>query len=347
MTRYFLFPFHAAGVLLVVTFTLGLLICLNAGFLGIPAGVLFISWFFKYCFVLLDAVIAGAEEPPVLDTEMLNPINEQRPLAQAVILTLGVMLTVWIWRHGGAGWAYLCAAVLVVALPASIGVMGLSGDPLRAAWPPELIRLIRFTRGYYLIPLVMVVVTAAGVVWMISTGAAEWLWIAGAQLLLLLTFALVGGIIHENRFELGIETLTRQEREQARAEREHLGARAQMLDRAYTKFNVRQPLEGWEEIQKWLAAYSDEALLIEQRAIFEAASAWPDVRPADRLANDLIAALLARRRTGEALEVAAARLAKNPQFRPAQEPVAARLIELAGLAGKRALRRQFEAWKAR
>src|SRR5262249_53001683 len=143
-------------------------------------------------------------------------------------------------------------------------------------WPPELIRLIRFTRWYYLIPLVMVVLTAAGVAWMISTDAAEWLWLAATQMLLLLTFALVGGIIHENRFELGVETLTRREREQARAEREHRSARAQMLDRAYTKFNVRQPFEGWEEIQKWLAAYSDEALLVEQRAVLEAASVWPD-----------------------------------------------------------------------
>src|SRR5215470_4475363 len=105
MIRYFLFPFRAAGVLLVVTFTVGLLICANAGLLGIPAGVLFISWFFKYCFVMLDAVIAGAEEPPVLATEMLNPVDEQRPLAQALLIGLGVALTLAVAQYGSKVWA--------------------------------------------------------------------------------------------------------------------------------------------------------------------------------------------------------------------------------------------------
>jgi hypothetical protein len=73
--------------------------------------------------------------------------------------------------------------------------------------------------------------------------------------------------------------------------------------------------------------------------VLEAACSWDDVRPADRLANELIDLLLARRDSGTALEVAEQRLASNPQFTPAQAP---RLAELAGLAGKRALRRKLQ-----
>jgi hypothetical protein len=74
--------------------------------------------------------------------------------------------------------------------------------------------------------------------------------------------------------------------------------------------------------------------------VFEAACGWEDARPGDRLANELIGLLLARRQTGVALEVAEQRFAANPQFRPTS---AQRLTELAAVAGKRALRRQLEA----
>lgn len=342
MSRYFLFPFRSAGLLLVATFSLGLVICAKAGFLGIPAGVLFISWFFKYCFVMLDAVIAGAEEPPVLDADMVNPVSEQRPVMQAALIALGVMLVIWVWRNEGRRLAYLCAAILVLALPASIAVMGISGNAFAAAWPPRLAHFIRSTRRYYLVPVLMMLAGALLVAWMTAVEAPMWMWIACTQLLLLLTFSLVGGVVHEHRFELGIDTLTRQEREAARTEREHASARAQMLDRAYAKFNVRRALEGWAEIQKWIEVYTADELLTEYREVLKATSAWPDPGPADRLASDLIAALLARGRTGEALGIVEERLASNPKFRPAEEAHTIRLAELAGFAGKRALQRQLD-----
>ena len=83
MKRYLLFPLRGAALVLVVSFTLGQVLAVRAGLLGIPLAVILVSWFFKYCFVLLDAIVAGEEEPPVLSAEMVNPVSEQRPLAQA------------------------------------------------------------------------------------------------------------------------------------------------------------------------------------------------------------------------------------------------------------------------
>jgi hypothetical protein len=158
-------------------------------------------------------------------------------------------------------------------------------------------------------------------------------------------------VVFEHRHELGIESRTRQEREADRAQREHVLERNRMLDHAYAKFKARQPLEGWKEMEAWLAPYrpganvsddSDDNLLIEQAALLESASSWDDVRPGDRLASDLIAGLLARKQTGKALEVLEKRLASNPRFRPAHGDHAARLAELASAAGKPALRRKLE-----
>ena len=66
MIRYLLYPFRSAAVILVITFTLGWVVVLQARLTGILLGLVLLSWFFKYCFILLDGLIAGAKEPPAM-----------------------------------------------------------------------------------------------------------------------------------------------------------------------------------------------------------------------------------------------------------------------------------------
>jgi hypothetical protein len=346
MKRYFLVPLHGVVLLLVVCFTLGLLLALKAGFPGIPLAAVLVSWFLKYCFVLLDAVVAGDAEPPVLSVEMVNPLSEQRPLAQAFLIVAAVMLVGALKKFAGETAGTLCGALLTLALPASIAVLGVSGNPFRAASPLALIGLIRSVGRDYVLLNLVTLGSAALLYAMTRYGAPVWLLLASIQVLFLLTFALVGGAMFEHRLELGLDSRTRLERETERDQREHALERSRMIDRAYAKFRVSKPLEGWQEIQAWLTLQGEgenpgEKLLAEQRAVFEAASRWDDVRPADRLANDLITVLLAKRETGKALEVLERRLASNPKFRPAQAAHGVRLAELASLAGKRSLSRQL------
>src|SRR3979411_426592 len=76
----------AAGVLIV--FAVLLSMASHAGLMGLPMALILTSWFFKYAYVLLDHTARGFDEPPTLDIEMVNPFNEQRPLAQIAILGL-------------------------------------------------------------------------------------------------------------------------------------------------------------------------------------------------------------------------------------------------------------------
>src|SRR4029453_13444789 len=78
--RYLAVPLRTAPLLLIGTFSVLLMVALKARFLGIPLGLILLSWFSKYCFVVMDHVSEGACEPPVLSAEMVNPLNEQRPL---------------------------------------------------------------------------------------------------------------------------------------------------------------------------------------------------------------------------------------------------------------------------
>jgi hypothetical protein len=233
MKRYFLLPFHSTTLLLVGTFTLGSILVVNGGLLGIPFGAILLSWFFKYCFVLLDSVVAGSETPPVLSIEMVNPVDEQRPVAQAAIIVFAVLLVRAIFDHLGRTAGLVSGSILLFGLPASVAVLGLTRNPLLAVWPPEIWAITRACgREYVLINIAML--TAAVLVYGLwHRGEPLWLVVAAVQLWFLFAFSLVGGAVFEHRTELGIDSRTRQEREAERREREHALERSRMLDRAY------------------------------------------------------------------------------------------------------------------
>jgi hypothetical protein len=293
--------------------------------------------------VLLDSIVAGNETPPVLSIEMVNPIDEQRPVAQAAIIVMGIFLVRAISDHLGHAAGVVTGAALLFELPASVAALGVTGNPFRAVWPPEIWGITRACGREYV--LINVSMFAAGVLiyGLALLGGPLWLTIALAQLWFLFAFSLVGGAIFEHRDELGIESRTRQEREAELKEREHVMERNRMCDRAYANFRVGKPLEGWHEIQVWLERHAEGGPpLRELAAVLRSASSWDDMRPADRLASDLITALLARRENGKALEVLEQRLLSNASFRPVQPAHVARLAELASAAGKSALRRRLE-----
>ena len=346
MNRYALFPFKGGALALLITFTVGFVLALHAGLAGLPLGIALLSWFFKYCFILLDAIVTGAEEPPVLSAEMVNPLNEQRPLAQALIIAGGAALTIELERHAGplAGWA--CGAVLLLLLPASIASLGMSGSALRAAWPPELWSVAWGVGRDYLVLLGAIPGLALLLLALGHFDPPNWVLIAACQLAFLLAFALIGSVLHEHRLELGIEYRTLRERIAERTERELASERHRMMDHSYMKFRVGKPLEGWQEIQTWLQSQrtgEDPAgnQLREYTALLAIAQHWDDARPADKLTSELVELYFARRETGRALDVVEKRLATNPKYRPSNAAHTLRLAELAGAAGKRALRRQL------
>src|SRR5580692_2658797 len=96
LLRHLVRPARGGAAAVIVVFAFLLIMAARAGLVGIPLALLVISWFFKYAYILFDHTVRGFDEPPTLDIQMMNPIDEQRPLAQVVILGLlgyGVYLT--------------------------------------------------------------------------------------------------------------------------------------------------------------------------------------------------------------------------------------------------------------
>src|SRR5271168_5409248 len=131
----------AAGV--VIVFALLLILAAKAGFIGIPLALLLTSWFFKYAYILFDHTARGFDEPPTLDIQMMNPVDEQRPLGQVAILGLLYAAVKLAQIYLGPTAAICIAIMAALLLPASAAVLGLEGNLLKAANPLEWIRMIR------------------------------------------------------------------------------------------------------------------------------------------------------------------------------------------------------------
>jgi hypothetical protein len=343
MLRSLGIPRKTASLLLVAMLTPGLVLALRGGILGIPLGVLLVWWFFKYCFLLLDAVMADETEPPVLSLEALNPLNELRPLVQAGLILCGAQLGLAARSIAGPLGLAIVGAPLIAALPASIAVLGLTSSPIQAASPRALFALARGLGRDYLWLTLALLISAVVLYGIARLDAPLSVMLAMAQFTLLFLFALIGGAVLENRHALGIGMLTRAERLAARERQAHEGERGRMLERSYGQLRLSRSLDAWQEIEGWLAAHGGaERADMEYSLLIEATARWHDPRIADRLARDFLTQLLARGDNGRALDVAERRLAANPGFVPAQAD-GVRLAELAGYAGRRALQQRLAA----
>jgi hypothetical protein len=341
--RYLAVPLRTAPLLLIGTFSVLLVLAINARFLGIPLGLILLSWFSKYSFVLMDHVAEGAAEPPVLSIEMVNPLTEQRPMI-LLLMAIGLFYATdaasyWVGHSG--------ALVLMVAvgliLPAVVAVQGATGTVVQSLNPRRVLGLIVRLRGDYLLILGFI-----ALVWLFSRfvvessiGAALPLVLRIALLMYawLATFALIGGVLFERRFDIGLDDVNTPESwdpgegDDAPDER----TRDRDIDRIYAQWRGGAHANAWNTVLGLVGKSSDP--IAELRWLYQRAAQWPDGRLADRLARELLPRLLAQRSTGEALDLVRERLRKDPRFRPVGSAELLTLVHLARTAGDRATAR--------
>ena len=204
MFRALLLPFRTASLLLVGLIAALLALSLDATTRLTPFGVLvpaylLFSWFNKYAFALLDRAAHGAVEPPVASLEMLGPWGDWRALVHPpLIACVGVAS----WAVGGLPPAL--PALLLLFLPASIGVLAMTHELRATIWPPVLWHTIRGLGPHYLLLAGMVGVGVfAGLLWRL--GLPSLLFWFAVELLALSFYAAIGGAIHARRLELGFE----------------------------------------------------------------------------------------------------------------------------------------------
>ena len=316
---------------MILVFAFLLWLASNAGFFGIPLDLILLSWFFKYAYVLFDHVVRGYDEPPTLDLNMVNPANEQRPLAQLLILLIlgaGVyFVTVRLSPSAG-----ICLAVLAaLVVPASIAVLGLEGNPLKAIYPVALGRMIVGLGPLYLAVLGYMALVTLFLDVLIRLHLWLPLDISLGMFATLSVFSALGGALYERRHELGLEAWHSPERIAHKANEVERREADRIVTEAYGLVRVGQHVAAWQLLQDWLT--SRDFTVEDYRWLLPRVTAWPDMRYANRLTQEFVARLLTLRLTGEALDAVSERLKLDASFRPKTANATLSIAQLATQGG--------------
>lgn len=323
-------------LVLVAVFTAGLRLALAAGLFGIPLALILVSWLFKYAYVLLEDVAYGSDKPRVLSVEMVNPL-QQRPLAQLAICGLAVMAVGFV---GGVAGTILGTAFALM-LPASVAILGASGNVLQAINPLALIRVAMLLGRHYLV-ILMTVATAAAGLWALAVSSAPTtLQIAFALFAILAIFDVIGGALYERRSVLDLATVQSPEQLLEREERTRVRERSRLLDGLYVLARARKYAELDETLERHLASLSTAQLTDDGPVLIAAARSWGDHRALSIIAGEVISWLHAAKLDVDALDAFASALDEHATFHLARCLEGLELAELATAAGRRPLARRI------
>ncbi|HWK74631.1 MAG TPA: hypothetical protein VNQ81_10200 [Povalibacter sp.] len=331
--RYLTVPSQAAPALLIVIFGALLALATKASLLGIPLALLLITGFFNYANLLLDRLADGIAEPPVLSIEMMNPVGSSRTLMMLFCAGIAFFLS------GAASWwlgavpAVLVALLFASVLPAMIAVQAVTGSAAQALNVGINVRLMqRLGTDYLLIAACFVLAGALGSSVVAADGLPLIVRLAFVMYLWLALFCLVGGVLHERRDDLGLDQIP-EEIDDATTDATLERSRTRQVDLIYASWRGGAYQNAWKIITTQLEQSTDP--LAELRWLYERIARWPDPRLANRLAGELLPRLLALKHTGEALDIARARLATDADFRPGSSNDLLTLARLARDAGDR------------
>jgi hypothetical protein len=352
---------HLRPPALTLLLIIGVLLSLaeHAGVIGLPAIVILGSWFLKYGFALLDHVIEGHPRPPLLSSEMINPV-EQRPLWTFFLLIAFYFLTNALEPRLGSQIVLVLRLMVWAIFPAMVAGMSVTGrfiDALNPAVVFGIISRIPVPYGQLLLGL--------GIIWIVpilmlraSGDSLAALWriesfIPGQvlqaigfrgsliglfdQMLLmylwLATMAFIGGSIYEHRLELGIEVAQAPERQAAAARADLERQHDRIWDLVSAQLRNGAVVNACESVRKHIAQAAQP--LDECRWMYVRAAAAPDQRLANYLLQMLLPYLFEAQLAHEAVGLARERLTVSPNFRPQTSEQVLRLARLARDAGDR------------
>ena len=330
LLRHLFRPVRGGAAMLVIVFAFLISISLMS-IAGLPMLLILSSWFFKYAYVLFDHTAHGFDEPPVLDISMVNPLSEQRPLAQlAILLVLGSIITFANVYAGPILAAILTCAVLFF-LPASIAILGLESNPFKAMYPVAWVKMMHGLGPMY--PLILAVIAAEIVLLAVLRQVGIWGVVLTAvdMFAVLSIFSVLGGALYERRHEMGLDTFTSPEQDAERERKQELRENEKMVTEAYGLMRADAHIKSWELMQNWVAARGNEPH--DLGWLCERVSVWNDPRYLVRMSEEHIARLVALKKNSEALAVLSNRLSADPNFRPKSAADTLTLAQFAARGG--------------
>jgi hypothetical protein len=298
---------------------------------GLPMLLILSSWFFKYAYVLFDHTARGFDEPPVLDISMVNPISEQRPLAQLGILVVLGSIIAFANVYVGPVLGIILTCAVLFFLPASIAILGLESNPFKALYPVAWIKMMHGLGPLY--AFVLAVIAAEIVLLAVLRQIGIWSVVLTAidMFAVLSIFSVLGGALYERRHEMGLDTFTSPEQDAERERKHELRKNEIIITEAYGLMRADAHVKSWELMQNWVASRGNQPH--DLGWLCERVAAWDDPRYLVRMTEEHIARLVALKKISEAIAVLSKRLSTDPNFRPKSAADTLALAQFAARGG--------------
>lgn len=350
--RYLIRPLQLEAALLIVVFALLLALATKAGLFGLALGMITLSWFLKYAFILLDHIADGKSRGPVMSMEMANPVGESRPWLYLAVIVVFVFATELLRPVLGDNGVGALRLMCLLVLPAMIAVHSVTGSFIEALNPIAVVAMAwRMSWGYLCVLLVAVACFAAmqflaapppfseepGVRMLTLHFMPGFVRVLALMYLWLAMFAVLGGALYEYRQSIGYDASDSPERKQERDDAERDRIREKFVDAVFAEYRSGAYINAWNSIQVRVRS-SDDALE-EYRWLFARIATWPSSRLANRMAQEMLPLLLAKHLHSEALSVTKHRVQADTDFRPSNSEQLIKLVHLARDGGDRPLAR--------
>jgi hypothetical protein len=331
------FPLQLPSLLFIIVSSLIIALVPRGSAVGLITSILplylMAVWLTQFAFRIMDDVTEGRPEAPTATVEMMGPFGDARCWVHpALAAALSLLLRV---APSNVTWPVLAVAWLL--FPASIGAMALSGRARDALNPPALWTVLRGLQAWYLVLLGALLGGAVLATWLVRSNLWDLPRVALLELLLLETYALIGGVLHLRRLELGYEPQHSPERQQERVETERMRQRQHVFDDVYQKLRVRENAKAVAAAGAWLQPLSAVDIQRDVLALIEASRSWSEAKGFGRLAQGAIPLLLSAQRPGPALALADEALRQDETFAPAEDGEAVALARHAMHSGRRRL----------
>lgn len=296
------------------------------------------SWLLKYGYALFDSITAGETKPPVLSYEMIQPFSDWRPLLQIAVIAGLYSGLYQLSRFVPDALVVLASAIVLLLMPASIGVLASTRNFLDAINPSALVKFVRAMGGAY-------AALVAGEIILIVLGRVfapsspldllmlRFFSLLGVAYVWLAIYCVLGSVIFSKRLQLGLETAFSPEQAAAKVDEEVADEQDKLIDEIYRHWRIKSFQNAWSALERHVASAKDPAS--ELLWIHKRVADWSDPGFSERVARLLLPKLLEQRRYTDAINVLRLCLSRNKQFRPASSTELLQLVDVARQAGAR------------
>jgi hypothetical protein len=332
-------PFQMSSLLFVAasSLLLGLVTSMGTGLLTTAVLSLFVIWTMlvwmtNFAVRLIDDAANGVRQTSVASTEMLtDPYLDSRCWVHPVLaVALGALH--YVYPHWPA-WPTLLLATLL--FPASIGACVMTGHASDAFNPRLMLQVIQGLSGWYALLVLFLALCALFAVLLVRLLQPGVLLYAGEQLLVLIAYAGIGGVLYERRFELGFDPRISPERAAQRLESERVAQLQGFLDGIYNDLRIRETKRAIANVRQWLTGLQPDLLPGDVHAILAAGRLWTKLREYPRLLQAMVPVLLDLKQPALAYAIAETGLSIDSGFGAIEESDTTALVGYALATGRR------------